>query len=67
MAAKVEKDRLAVIRAIGEKSVPAISFIPLFLALIFSFHREMKKYVGQLFGRDGAPSPGVQPEGASKG
>jgi tRNA A-37 threonylcarbamoyl transferase component Bud32 len=63
MSAAVDKDRFAAIRAIGEKSVPAISFIPLILALIVSFHREVKKYVGQLFGRDGGPSPTVQPEG----
>jgi len=65
-SAAIEKDRFAAIRAIGEKSVPAISFIPLLLALIFSFHRETKRYVAQLFGRgDGGPT--VLPEEASKG
>lgn len=61
MSAAIDKDRFAAIRAIGEKSVPAISFIPLILALIVSFHREVKKYLGQLFGRDDGPSPTVSP------
>jgi serine/threonine-protein kinase len=64
-SAEIEKDRFAAIRAIGERSVPAISFIPLILALIVSFHKETKKYVAQLFGRgDGTAAGPPPPPGA---
>jgi tRNA A-37 threonylcarbamoyl transferase component Bud32 len=59
--AAIEKDRFAAARAIGERSVPAISFIPLLLSLVLSFHKEMKKYIAQLFGR-GQPRPSSQPD-----
>lgn len=60
-SAEIEKDRFAAIRAIGERSVPAISFIPLILALIVSFHKETKKYIAQLFGRSDATAAGPPP------
>jgi hypothetical protein len=50
MTAAIEKDRFATIRAIGEHSVPAISFIPAILALVLSFHKEARRYLGQLVG-----------------
>jgi hypothetical protein len=64
MTAAIEKDRFATLRAIGERSVPAISFIPAILALVLSFHKEARRYVGQLLGGgDEPPPPGEPPPG----
>jgi hypothetical protein len=65
MTAAIDKDRFATIRSIGERSVPAISFIPAILALVLSFHKEARRYVGQLFGGSNESGPPGEPPGAS--
>ena len=61
LVAQIRRDRFATLRAIGEQSVPAIAFIPLILALVVSFHQEVKRYAAQLFGRGGAAAtPGSE-------
>ena len=52
MNAVIDKDRFATIRAVGERTVPMISFIPAILALVLSFHKEVRRYLGRLFGGD---------------
>jgi len=58
VTASIDKDRFAVARAIGEKTVPALAFLPLLLSVIIAFHKDMKRYVDLLFRRGGdVPEP----------
>jgi hypothetical protein len=59
--ALISKDRFATIRSIGERSVPAISFIPLLLTLISGFHKDIRRFIAGLFGRRADPPPSDPP------
>jgi hypothetical protein len=50
-------DGFAAIRAIWERSVPALSLIPLLFALLIGFHQATRQYLARLLGVGGKASP----------
>jgi hypothetical protein len=44
------------VRAIGEKTVPTIAILPLLLSVVIAFHKDLRRQLAALLGRDEPPA-----------
>jgi eukaryotic-like serine/threonine-protein kinase len=60
--ASIQKDGFASVRAIGEKTVPTIAFLPLLLSVVIAFHKDLRRQLAALLGRGEPPAaPPAEP------
>src|SRR6185503_6090185 len=60
-SAAIQKDGFASVRAIGEKTVPTIAFLPLLLSVVIAFHKDLRRQLAALLGRGEPPAPPAEP------
>ncbi|HEY0990917.1 MAG TPA: hypothetical protein VGD80_27875, partial [Kofleriaceae bacterium] len=62
VSAAIQKDGFASVRAIGEKTVPTIAFLPLLLSVVIAFHKDLRRQLAALLGRgEPPPAPPAEP------
>jgi serine/threonine protein kinase len=60
--ASIQKDGFATVRAIGEKTVPTVAFLPLLLSVVIAFHKDLRRQLAALLGRGEPPAaPPAEP------